>query len=153
MKFPIITLHMPWAYWVFHGWKQIETRTHQRFACLSGKTIGIHASQKWDNYALEAAEDYLSDWQLQYTREALEKCDYYHGCILCTVECIGFRKLNAADSPIALIDCERTERWGNILKNQAKVDPFIKARGFQGIWHYDLPTSAPGASPKGLQTS
>ena len=47
----VISLWRPWCFWVMLGWKTIETRTHDRFANMMGKRIGIHAAQKWDDEA------------------------------------------------------------------------------------------------------
>lgn len=61
----------------------------------------------------------------------------YFGRILCTAFCDGFRKLDAADAPMAMIECA-TPRWGNILTHPKPFAPFIKARGYQGIWNYEI---------------
>ena len=44
--YPVLTLYQPWATFIADGLKTIETRTHNRFTSLYGKTILIHAGQQ-----------------------------------------------------------------------------------------------------------
>jgi hypothetical protein len=135
MSLTCITLHMPWAYWVLMGWKTVESRTHQRFACLKGRSIGIHASLSWDPKAMRLAKDYLTSERLQATRSI--NPEKYYGRILCMAECYGFNLLDGADAPLAMLET-KTKRWGNYLTLVKPFQPFIKARGYQGIWNYDI---------------
>ena len=45
---PAITLYQPWASFVVHLLKPLETRGHSRFACLQGQHVAIHAAAKFD---------------------------------------------------------------------------------------------------------
>jgi hypothetical protein len=131
---PIISLWMPWANWVVLGWKEIETRLHRRFYSLEGKTIGIHASQKWDDTAIEQARPYLQDWQIEQTRGFLK----IGGAIIGKAACTTARSLNGEDSRRALIDCASVQRHGLVLAYPRSIEA-IPAKGKQGIWYQELP--------------
>ena len=130
---PIISLWMPWANWVSLKWKPIETRTHNRFASLVGKRIGIHCSLKWDDGAVDAARKYLTLDQIITTNRMLK----IGGAIICTGLVKEFRKLMDADSPLALIDCGSVERYGLILEDVQTIEA-IPCKGRQGIWYQEL---------------
>lgn len=138
MIYPCITLHLPWAYWVMMGWKTIETRTHRKFAILLGSNLAIHASRTWDYDAmtLHAAGAYLTAEQRSMTTRI--NPDAYYGRILCTAKCYAFRELNDLDAPLALIECAHTRRFGTFLTGIKPLQPFIKARGYRGIWNYEI---------------
>ena len=129
-KMLVISLWMPWAFWVSLKWKPIETRLHRRFASLVGKRIGIHCSLKWDNMAIDAAAKYLTPEQIIHTKNMLRM----GGAVICTALVESFRKLTAEDSPLALIDCGSTERYGLILKDVETVEA-IPCKGRQGIFY------------------
>src|ERR1035437_8576684 len=120
MKIPVITLHQPWAQFVAEGWKTIETRTHNKFKCLLGKTIMIHAGAKFNyNFAYE----YLTIDQLNIVKEMRP----LEPQILCTAYVNNYNILTSANSKDALIDCEHTQRYGLFLTDIKKIDPiFIK---------------------------
>jgi hypothetical protein len=128
---PIISLWMPWANWVVLGWKPIETRLHKKFYGLVGKEIGIHASQKWDTTALEAAKPYLWESHWEKSQSFLK----IGGAIIGTVCVVEARELTAKDSKGALIDCGSVKRHGLYLA-YPKVIEAIPAKGKQGIWYY-----------------
>lgn len=68
MIYPVITLYQPWATWIMRGWKTIETRTHNRFACLDHKTILIHAGKITDLFADKT-------WILLNSEQNAQVCD------------------------------------------------------------------------------
>jgi|GEM_PF-891104 len=127
----VITLWQPWATWVVLGWKTIETRLHPRFSSLAGQTIGIHAGLKWDDTAIELAEKWLSDAQILLTKGLPPST---RGALIGTVSVIEHRLLTGADSKLALIDCENTQRFGLILERPITIEP-VYVRGKQGIWN------------------
>jgi len=133
----VITLWQPWAQWVALGWKTIETRTHDRFACLKGQIICIHAGLKWDPMAQELAYRYMTVQQEIVTdnRFGMTLGDV-SGKIIATVFVRAFRKLEPCDSQAALIEC-KTPRWGLILESPILLPQPIAVRGKQGIWHYE----------------
>jgi hypothetical protein len=128
---PIISLWMPWANWVMLGWKKIETRTHERFAGLAGKRIGIHATQKWDDTALEAAKNYLTYDQYEKSQNFLR----IGGAILGTVGASAHRLMQPRDAQWALIECSTVKRYGLCLYAPRVIEA-IPANGKQGIWYY-----------------
>jgi len=134
---PIISLWMPWANWVVLGWKGIETRLHKRFYSLVGKEIGIHASQKWDDTALEAAKPYL--WPPHW--EATHSFLRIGGALIGTVCVVDARELTSEDSKRALIDCGSVKRHGLYLAYPKSIEA-IPMRGKQGIWYADIPTTS-----------
>jgi hypothetical protein len=130
---PIISLWMPWANWVMLGWKIVETRRHRRLATLAGRRIGIHATQHWDETAIDAARPYLTDEQLWRSSTFLR----IGGAIIGTVQALDHRKLSGMDSRHALIDCETVERYGLVL-TEPRVIEAIPAKGKQGICYHNL---------------
>jgi hypothetical protein len=128
--YPVITLYQPWATWIMRGWKTIETRTHNRFACLEGQTILIHAGQKTDETA--ARNPYLTQHQI-----LLNPDEMVNGFILGSVFVGDFRLCTHNDEQKALIECE-TKRYGLFLE---KITPFktpIPQMGQLGIWYFDM---------------
>lgn len=130
---PAITLWQPWASLVADGFKTIETRMHQRFSCLEGKTIAIHAGLKYDD-----------SWSglMRFTPEDLVERCYPRGQILCTAFVSEHRPLNAFDSYDAMIDCSGSPtRYGLFLKDVLPIGGPIFCRGRQGIWTANIPAS------------
>jgi hypothetical protein len=132
MRVPIISMWNPWAIWVIIGWKKIETRTHNRFRSLNGKTIAIHSTVKWDETAIEKAGNYLTPSEVNETNEFLR----LGGAIIGTADVIDYRPLTSSDSPLALIDCGSIKRYGMVLDNVRPL-PAIPAKGKQGIWYLE----------------
>lgn len=131
---PVITLWQPWASWVIMGAKPIESRTHIRFKGLVGNTIGIHAANTFDDSDAVIKNPYLS---------ADKIIDSMHpplGVVLGTVHVDDFKPLHKFHSPLALIDCEHTKRWGLFLSSQKEFAVPVKAEGQMGIWYFDLDT-------------
>lgn len=62
--YPVITLYQPWATWIMRRWKTIETRTHNRFVKLLGKSVLIHAGQQTD--ATAAWNPYLTEEEILF---------------------------------------------------------------------------------------
>lgn len=131
--YPVITLYQPWASWIMRLWKTIETREHNRFACLKGKRILIHAGQRTDGSHLTTQNPFLTKAELLYKPEEI-----VNGFILGSayVERVGW--LNADHSKKALIDCEGTKRFGLFLDGIKPESEPIPAKGEMGIWYYDL---------------
>lgn len=128
--FPVITLYQPWATWIMREWKTIETRTHDRFKCLNGRTILIHAGMKTDESA--AYNPYLTPEQIFYNPD-----EVVNGCILGSAYVDGFSRLCQEHAKEALIECV-TPRFGLFLTNIDVFDEPIPAKGEMGIWYYDL---------------
>ncbi len=130
-----ITLWQPWATWIGWGWKTIETRTHERFACLVGRRIAIHAGLKWDKEALEIASPWING--LQYRDSG--SYGHAHGAVVATAFAQKHSKLSAEHSRAAMIDCKHTDRQGLFLSDINWLSKPIPAKGKQGIWNIDLP--------------
>ena len=130
--FPIITLYQPWATWIMREWKTIETRTHNRFSSLHGKTILIHAGQKTDVPAF--FNPYLTKKQI------LDADGMVNGFILGSAYVCNIGPLTDFNSKAALIDCHSTNRFGLFLKDIKKFEKPIPAKGEMGIWYFDLDT-------------
>lgn len=129
---PVITLYQPWASWIARKWKLIETRTHNRFAGLKGKTILIHAGQTTDENAIHNI--YLTHDQLVYKSDEI-----INGAIVCSAFVYDTGKLNGSHSQKALIECHTTERFGLFLQNIKSMEP-IPVSGEMGIWYFDIET-------------
>ena len=133
MVYPVITLYQPWATWIMRGWKLIETRTHNKFANLSGRTILIHAGKTTDNSFYATHNPYLSKEQILYKPEEM-----VNGFILGSAFVFSSRRLNSSDSQLALIECNSTLRYGLFLKDIKVFDEPIPAKGDMGVWYFDL---------------
>lgn len=135
--YPVITLYQPWATWIMWGWKTIETRTHNRFACLNGKEILIHASLTYDNFAMP--NHYLDEIQF---RHASDYKHYEKGVILGSAKVIDVGVLTEKHSLPARIDCGDTliQRYGLFLTDIIPFELPIPAKGGMGIWYFDLET-------------
>src|ERR1700741_2408733 len=132
--YPVITLYQPWATWIVEGWKTIETRTHDRFKCLVGKTILIHAGATYDQspFRYAAERNYLSH----------KAIDVPQGCILGRAYVSSSRILNYNDAHKALIECD-TKRYGLFLREIVKFENPIYTKGQMGIWYYDMSKMQP----------
>lgn len=130
---PVISMWMPWANWVALGWKTTETRTHRRLLGLVSRRIAIHASQKWDDGAIDAARAYLTEEQISATERFLR----IGGAIIATAHVSVFRPLTAEDSQASLINCGNIQRYGLLLSGVQPIEA-IPMRGRQGIWYHDF---------------
>jgi len=141
---PAITLWQPWASWIAAGWKWIETRPHNRFAPLVGRTIAIHAGRKWDRDWLAKAGSWLGANRADRT----EQFRNVRGVVVCTVQVVEARRLAAGDSLAALCDCSGGRLSGLGLAGvRAFADP-PPARGRQYIWRWRPSPDVP--APKSL---
>lgn len=142
---PVITLYQPWATWIMRKWKTIETRTHDRFKSLNGKTILIHAGMTTDPRAAGAYHTgYLTKEQL-----LLNPDEMVNGCILGSAVVCDFQKLTPDDAKNALIECY-TERYGLFLRDIQKFDTPIPVKGEMGIWYFDIDKKEKVKKGKGL---
>jgi len=132
MIYPVITLYQPWATWIMRGWKTIETRTHDRFACLENQRILIHAGQITDMSAFN--NPYLTNEQLQYKPKEI-----INGFILGSAFVSDFKELTTNAAQHALIECE-TKRYGLFLEKIEHWSVPIQAKGSMGIWYFDTET-------------
>ena len=131
MHLKCITLHQPHASLVVARLKPIETRTHDRFSSLIGKTIGIHAGlQDWP---LDPQTAQRPDIQ-EFMKQKLP-----HGVILCTVKILRMRRLTPNDSFASCVDIDEQAAkrlWGYELEVLNVFDEPKPAKGRQGIWTY-----------------
>jgi len=138
-----ITLWQPWATWVALGWKHIETRTHARFRSLRNQRIAIHAGERWDDGAFDAAQAYMAN----RTWEAAKLEEYPHGQIVCTALVFDTAWLEDNASWASLIDCSSVDRYGLFLA-VLKLPPYVlPEKGHQGIWEWHCPPGFMGAPP------
>lgn len=138
---PAITLYQPWPTWIMRGWKPIETRTHDKFKSLQGKTILIHAGMRTDETAIN--NPYLTREQLLQDPDEM-----INGYILGKATVDAFGKLGDEHSKQALIDCGSTTRYGLFLTNIEKFPTPILCKGEMGIWYYDLANRCKVTKPK-----
>jgi hypothetical protein len=129
MIYPVITLYQPWATWIMQEWKTIETRTHNKFACLEKKRILIHAGQRTDKKAFN--NPYLSNTQLLDNSEEM-----INGFILGSAFVSDFKLLTTDDACQALIECE-TKRFGLFLEKIERWEIPVPEKGERGIWYYN----------------
>lgn len=137
---PALTLWRPWADWVMLGWKTIETRTHARLRSLGKQPtrLAIHAAEKWDESALDAARQWLTEEQIQATQTTIRQRPV-GGHVLGTVLVVGFALLDERDEAQALIECRSVTRYGLELVNPKPLAVPMKATGRQGLFRVELP--------------
>lgn len=133
---PCITLYQPWASLIADGYKTIETRTHDRFKCLVGRYIGIHAGGKYDEDGFYAQDDArLAFIPLKYYDDNLP-----HSSIICTAYVEAHRLLETETDYIAAClepeDPRDNPRYGLFLSDIQPVEPIIECTGKQGIWYH-----------------
>jgi hypothetical protein len=138
IEMPCISLWRPWADWVSLAWKTIETRLHCRFAGLAGKTIAIHAAERWDDGWLKEAGPYMQSSARWHTENTLRHWKTA-GRIVCTVRVVAHRPCAPGDSGPALVDCTRTNRFALVLADPKVIFPPISAKGRQGIFKVEIP--------------
>jgi len=134
MIYQAITLYQPWATWIMREWKTIETRTHNRFSSLLGRTILIHAGKHTDNGPAAVNNPYLTKPDLLYKPEEM-----INGFILGSAFVKDFGLLHDREhSESSLIDCENEIRWGLRLTDIKKFENPIPVAGSMGIWYFDM---------------
>lgn len=133
MIYPVITLYQPWATWIMRGWKTIETRTHNRFTSLTGKTILIHAGMTTDSSEIATKNRFLTREQILQDPDEM-----INGFILGEAFVYQSRKLGFKDQQSALIECVTRERYGLFLAKIKKFDTPIPVKGEMGIWYFDM---------------
>lgn len=132
-----ISLWQPWACWVSHGFKTIETRTHTRFKNLKGQRIAIHASKKFDpNFRQGHKWLFKNNNPIKIMAAAMDS--FFGGRIVCTAYVYDFKPLNRLHSKSALIDCANTKRYGLFLKDVTRLEKPIYCKGHQGIFNVEI---------------
>ncbi len=134
-----ITVHQPWASLIAHGYKTIETRTHNQFANLKGLRIAIHAGKTFDTTAREYAGRYLwrrgkEIWSAAHP--LLNQLGCPLGMVVCTALVADVRPCAPnADNDKAL--CDTDGLYGLVLTDVRRLDPPVPVRGQQGAWNWE----------------
>lgn len=136
MKLPVISLYRPWAGLIRLQLKTIETRLHDRYKNLEGKTIAIHAGKKMDKEMYDMVIAHSKFDTPPRVAEAIKETIELEG-IICTVQVHKVGWLDESHSREACIDCKDTKRFGLFLKNVQPIKPII-VKGSQGIWSYEF---------------
>ncbi len=125
------------------SWKTIETRTHDRFASLNGRTILIHAGQRTDASEAAINNPYLTREQIIQNPD-----EVINGHILGSAYVYEFLALTEEHSARALIDCVSILRYGLFLDKIEVFKTPIPCKGEMGIWYYDLDAREKVKKPK-----
>ena len=130
-----ISMYQPWAQWVALGWKTIETRRHNKLACLArrGKRIVIQAADRWDPHWQAKSFEFLNDEQFNETWSAEKDNKWPRGALICTVDVVGHMEnmiSNEINNQEAL--CDIGGLCGLFLKDVYRFNP-IPWKGHQGI--------------------
>ena len=96
---------------------------------------------KWDDRALDAASDWLTEGQRIQTRNFLRTGN----AVIATAYVVDHRLLDPLDEPQALIDCTHIDRYGLILADIRTIEA-IPCNGKQGIFY--LPKKSVTSSPE-----
>jgi hypothetical protein len=134
MKYKAISIYQPWASWIAEGFKTIETRTHSRFRGLVDQRIAICSTKKIDTRAGSLALPYTT---IAGVINSLEYLDL-RGVILCTAWVYKVGWLEGEHSKAAMIDCEKTRRFGLFLNNIEKLEKPIPVIGRLGVFEVDI---------------
>lgn len=121
---PALTLKAPWGWAVMHAGKDIENRSHRRFANLRGETA-IHHSQR------VSRAEYMEACEFIRRVSGLEAPHYDqagHGCILGTVEVTNFVSYSQSAWYMG--------EYGLVLRDPQPFEQPIPAKGQQGIWFW-----------------
>ncbi len=129
--YPAITLHQPWATLIAEGIKTVETRTHNRFKCLEGREIAIHAGKTWD--ATGAHDVNMRG----YVQGLLRPGGHVFGAVLCRAKVTMAGPLKPDMERAAC--CPTEGLFGLTLQVTEVYDPPIPATGRQGIWQWTEP--------------
>jgi hypothetical protein len=121
---PALTLKAPWGWAIFNAGKDIENRSHRRFARLRGRTA-IHHSQR------VSKAEYLEACEFIRRVSGLEAPHYddaAHGCVIGTVEVTNF--VQYSPSPWYM------GAYGLVLRNPKPFEVPVPAKGEQRIWFW-----------------
>ncbi len=147
-----ITLWQPWASLIAEGHKTIETRTHNRFRCLVGQRIAIHAAKRFDGIGCDVIRRNAAFGGKELPEELLlllknrDESAWPYGVVLCTVLVGGARWFTpSADSIEAGIEQRLSAealspvsgQFGLLLYDVKLIVPPVRARGHQGIWEWN----------------
>jgi len=124
-----LTLWQPWASLVASGLKRVENRPWKPPSWLIGKSLAIHAGQKYDRNSAITAE------ALGGNPPARRECP--SGAIIGIGRVIGVAK-----SEVEVVDLSgdmSQARWffgpyGWVLDNIRELPTPLECRGFQGLW-------------------
>jgi len=139
MIYPAISIWAPWAEYIAAGLKTIETRRHQRFACLVGKRIAIHQALRIDTGADAAIKYLIVAGRGAAGRECAMASYQNPGAVLCTAYVFGARWLDKSNSQAALCDCSSGDRYGLFLQDIQRLRAPFFCKGRQGIFNVEIP--------------
>ena len=115
------------------GLKTIETRSHDKFRCLEGQTIAIHAAKAYDNMA---RGEVLRFVRKELYAQCLSILDRERslptGAIVCTVRVVDARPLDSYHSDHALCNC--LGKFGLFLTHARIFYNPLPFSGKQGIF-------------------
>lgn len=160
MKIRVLTLTEPWASLVAIGAKQVETRS--RNLTYTGPLL-IHAAKNMPDWAIDELDD--PEFRAPLVAAGILPALGWHGMMTLREQYKATRARFPLGQIIAQVDkgdsfqFSRTKsmigpritmqegmygnyadgRWGYPLRNVKRLATPIPARGFQGIWYYDLP--------------
>ena len=125
------------------GWKTVETRGHNRFTCLVGRRVAIHASKQWDPSSLDVAGEFLSPTQIaahgQWASRWGTAFGYPAGQIVALATMIGVRECTHPELAAAAL-CWYEGRTGYVLSDIDPLPRGLRVEGSQGIFFVELPS-------------
>src|SRR5271157_3301855 len=139
MIYPAISIWAPWAEYIAAGLKSIETRRHQRFACLVGKRIAIHQAYRIDTGASAAIKYLIVAGRSAAGRECVMASYQNPGAVVCTAYVFAAHLLAGSNSQAALCDCSNQDRYGLFLQDIQRLRAPFFCKGRQGIFNVEIP--------------
>jgi len=135
-----ITLWQPWATMIALGHKTVETRTHDRFQCLVGQRIAIHAAKKYDKDAFEI----MVQHGFSPLHSLLAQGLVPRGAVVATAVVSGgmWGRKNLMSAPLYRQWCRDAlcDVAGRFCLHLSKIEPLnppIPATGHQAIWEWN----------------
>lgn len=126
-----LTVHQPWASLIIGGTKPVENRTWRPYQTLTeGTRIAIHAAQATpDRRVLRAVQPLLGHKQLP------------RGVVLGTVGLGSWHPLEECSAGPPCRTWGQPAGWHWMLTDPQAYPRPVHARGQQGLWRWQQPTS------------
>ena len=134
---PAITIWAPWGSLIAHGFKSIETRSHDRFRSLQGHRIAIHQARRCANLreVLRVTRHVGASRAAGWLVSNSIGCPT--GAVVATAFVASVRWLDGSIEDNIAACCVTDGTFGLELDKVCALDIPVYTRGHQGIWEWD----------------
>ncbi len=143
-----ISIRNPWAAWIVHRFKTVETRTHAQFSKHVDNPVAIHCSKampiSYLNWSVNHANRYVAAAKMNAWIKFLQNHDFKAdlGCVLGTAWLNNhFWISNERWDKAAL--CAARETYGLQFDVLTTFEQPIPAKGALYMWNWTPPASVP----------